>query len=47
MGNVLLQFNYTAPLQKAYIDISGLKADSYFLKIYNGKNWISKKLMKV
>ncbi len=47
MGTVIRQFNYTTPLWKAYIDISGLKADTYLLKIYNGKNWISKKLIKV
>lgn len=47
MGTIMRQFNYATPLQKAYIDISGLKADTYLLKIYNGKNWIIKKLIKV
>lgn len=46
-GNVILQFNYTSPLDKANINISELKPDTYFLKIYNGKSWTIKKLMKV
>ena len=43
MGNVLRQYTYSS-LQKVSVNISGLKADTYFVKIFNGKNWVTKQL---
>ena len=43
MGNVLRQYNYLS-LQKVSINIADLKTDTYFVRIFNGKNWVTKQL---
>lgn len=43
MGNVIQQYSYP-DLQKVTINISGLKADTYVVKVFNGTNWTSKQL---
>ena len=43
MGNVIKLYTYPA-LQKVTINISDLKADTYFVRIFNGKDWVSKQL---
>lgn len=46
MGNMIKQYTYSS-LSKVSINISDLKADTYFVKIYNGKFWVSKQLLIV
>ncbi|MDB5191787.1 MAG: hypothetical protein JWQ96_1350 [Segetibacter sp.] len=46
MGTVLKEYKYTAS-QKVTISISDLKADLYVVRIFNGKNWVSKQLSVV
>ncbi|MBS1750213.1 MAG: hypothetical protein JST63_09935 [Bacteroidetes bacterium] len=46
MGNVLKRYVYHGTDKQVTIDVSALKADIYYIKLFNGKRWIGKSFMK-
>ncbi|HWC53592.1 MAG TPA: hypothetical protein VG676_08425 [Chitinophagaceae bacterium] len=47
MGNVLKRYVYLGTDKQVTIDVSTLKADIYYLKLFNGKQWQGKSFMKL
>jgi hypothetical protein len=46
IGNVLKRYVYSGTDKQVTIDVSTLKADIYYIKLFNGKQWIGKSFMK-
>ncbi|MBN9352352.1 MAG: Ig-like domain-containing protein [Chitinophagaceae bacterium] len=46
LGNVVKQFKYSIKISKVILDISSLKQDVYFIRVYNGKEWKSESISK-
>lgn len=45
-GKIVKKFNYGFGIKKSNINISELKADIYFIKVFNGKEWKGKQVIK-
>ncbi len=45
-GNIVKQFSYGINNKQASISISNLKPDVYYLRVFNGKEWKSKSIVK-
>jgi len=46
MGNVLKRYVYSGTDKQVTIDVSALKADIYYIKLFNGKQWKGKSFIK-
>lgn len=46
LGNVVKQFKYGTGNKRTSLNISSLKSDVYFLRVFNGKEWKSKSIVK-
>lgn len=46
LGNIIKRFKYEAGHKRLVLDISGLKPDVYLIRVFNGKEWKSKSIIK-
>lgn len=46
LGNAVLQRSYPSDTKKVNLNIGSLRPDFYVVKIFNGRKWVSLKLMK-
>lgn len=44
-GKIVKQYNYGSGIQSISVDISGLNADLYMLRIFDGKSWHTSKIV--
>lgn len=46
IGKIVKQFKYNAATKESNLNISELRPDVYFIKVFNGKEWKSQSLIK-
>jgi lysyl endopeptidase len=46
LGNLVKQFKYSKKVSKVTLDISSLKQDVYFVRVYNGNEWKTQSISK-